>query len=357
MKTKKYIILLLSFLSVASFIACKNEPIFAAIEKEVELKDFSIESNVIGFAEIGNTIYAANTKAVYTKTVGASGEWKSIGTPKGTELIQGIAVESGKLLVSVATEITDNSDGSIKNIKGKVSSYNPSNKTWTDISNNAQLIYGDSKIFAFDYNTKKIYTITTSAKEINTLSKNERLIAAADNYYATTGKDKDGNYVGKIYTGTAQVNELKDLKQIKDLCTGPGTKLMIIADGKIYQYDGTSLKAKELKNKKPISLFYFKDENTLLIGCEEGYTELKFDATNDVAKATEISPGKDGSTTPKAVYSQFNSIIGNTSFKPIFAVKNAKDYSIFAGIHASTALKNNGLWAYHSNGKQEWNRD
>lgn len=45
--------------------ACKNPPIFAAIEQEVKLNPASVKGRVRGIVEIGDTLYASNGKIWY----------------------------------------------------------------------------------------------------------------------------------------------------------------------------------------------------------------------------------------------------------------------------------------------------
>ncbi len=358
MKMKKYIVLILVCFSIVSFIACKNEAIFAEIEEEVNLKKFSIESNIIGFAEIGDNIFVANPQALSTKAKNATitSSWKNIPHPAKANLISSLAVKEQNIFASFI-------EGGVYCYKGK---------KWNKIKNsdNIESCYGDSVIFGCEkgasYEAPKykrnVYEITeTEAKKLSTLdSKYEYLVGASGDYYATRGLDENKKDVGKIYSKTDNkaVPKLASLKNIRTLCAGPtnGT-ILIIANTKIYHYDGTNLTSKEISKKAPLSLFYLKEKKSLLIGCKEGYTELKFDGTNTLSKAKEILPGAEGSTTPKAVYSQYNSAIGKSAFRPIFATQSGTNYSVFAGIIPNVSQKNKGLWAYHSNGKQEWNRE
>ena len=86
--------LILSVFSLFNF-ACKNEPIFAAIEEEVKLKKQSIQGLVLGIVKIGNTVYSANPKNVFKKNVGDTGEWASISLPGG--MCTSIASDGTKL--------------------------------------------------------------------------------------------------------------------------------------------------------------------------------------------------------------------------------------------------------------------
>ena len=45
--------------------ACKNPPIFAAIEQEVKLNPASVKGRVRGIVKIGDTLYASNGKIWY----------------------------------------------------------------------------------------------------------------------------------------------------------------------------------------------------------------------------------------------------------------------------------------------------
>ncbi len=362
MKMKKYMVLILVCFSIVSFMACKNDAIFAEIEEEVNLKKFSVEATIIGFAEIEDDIYVANSQALFSKNKNAlsTAPWEKIEHPTEANLISSLAVKEDSIFAIF--------------IEG--GPYFFKEGQWNKIENtyNIESCYGDSVIFggerdeSDEKNKQKrtVYEITeTGVTALGTFdSEYEYLVGASGDYYASSGIDdrdsKNKKYVGKIYskTDTKPVPALAELEGIKTLCAGPNNTVFIVADEKIYQFDGTNLNSKDISKEKPLSLFYFKERNALLIGCKEGYTELKF-TDDDINNASEILPGKEGSTTPKDVYSQFTSAIGKSLFRPIFAVEasDASSYSVFAGITPNVSLKNKGLWAYHSNGKPEWNRE
>ncbi len=332
MKIRKYIVLFLTLLVLLSFSACKNDPIFAAIEQEVKLKKFSAIGNIVGFAQIGDDLFVANSERVFTKKRGSSGSWSSVGAPGS--IILKLASDGKSLFASF------NEGGAYYYKKG----------SWHKVSGagSIQAVFGDTTIFGYD--GSKVFKVTESGLT-GIKSVSSYLVGASGNYFATT----DGFY---SVSGTTATEVKSAPSNIKAMCSGPNNKVFILAGSSVYQYDGSKFSSKLVSGADPLSIFYFKDKEMILIGCTKKYAEFKL-KNNSIADATQISLGSSKSTTPSDVFSQFNSTIGKFSLNPIFAVSNkaGTGYSVFAGVSAGHLTKNTGLWAYHSFAKQEWNRD
>ncbi len=357
MKIKNNIFLLLfvliigTFFASLSFMSCKNEAILASIEEEVALKNFSVSSTLIGFAQVGDDLFVANSETLFTKKKNTLTEWQSISAPSDAKLIQKIAGNGKTIFVSFN--------------EGGVYSYK--NKAWKKVANSdkIQAVFGTDTMFGYDLYNKKLYEVKESGvTELSkaSFSEGEYLVSAAGSYYSTSGK-VNGKSVGKVYSTKDYklVPALKDLSNIKSVSLGPNNTIFILTDKDIYQYDGTNLYSKNIEDseKKPLSVFYFAEKDSVLISCSKKFIELKL-KKKSLKDAVEVPLGSESSIIPPSVYPQFNSAIGKFSFGSMFVLssKDGKSYSVFATISAGSLIKNTGLWGYHSFAeKPEWNRE
>jgi len=81
MKNKNTIRAILS-LSFLLFAACKIEPIFYAIEKEVPLEKAVIKGNLYAMTEFDGKLYAASG-SLYVKDINEERGWKAVSAPPG----------------------------------------------------------------------------------------------------------------------------------------------------------------------------------------------------------------------------------------------------------------------------------
>lgn len=348
MKNFKYKILPLlvlgaCVLSLSVFVSCKNPPLFAAIEDEILLKKFSVAGPIVGFAESGSDVYVATPATIFSKSKLSTGEWSDFGAPEGAALTQQIAFFNGKLFACFYNGGSYYYDSGWKSVPG---------------GKNITGIFGDSTLYGFAGN--KVYKVTTAGRTEITpaLASGEYLIGASGNYFVTSGKDNAGNDIGKFYSvaGTA-ATVVQQIGDIRGACVHSTGKILFVTDEKIYHYNGTDLTNISISGK-PKSVSYFEGKETVLIGCEKGYTEVKLAPSdaNLTGKAV-ISPGTAGSLTSSSAYNQYTSSIGAYNVSPVFAVDNGSGYSIFAGVMTGKNYKYTGLWGYYSNDKQEWNRE
>ena len=77
MKFRRYIFILIPMIFIG-FTACNNRPIFAAIEQEVKLKEFSVGGNVLSLVATDTMVYASNLAGVYSKSKNSDGPWSKI---------------------------------------------------------------------------------------------------------------------------------------------------------------------------------------------------------------------------------------------------------------------------------------
>ncbi len=343
---KKFTILLFTLITFISFTACKNPPIFATIEQEIKLKTFSVHGSILGFAEIDSKIYVANPSAVFTKSKTSTGTWSTLGSIDGHVCT---LAKSGKVLFA-----------SVR--KGGVYYYDTAGtKTWTFVSGSGDIteIYGDDAVVGYAYDSKsekyKFYKLDKSGTNTitiggNALTSDDRLKGATGIFFTTANK---------LYSlAVAVATEKKSISSIKSVCKGPGSSALILSGSTVYQYDGANLTSKSFDKSGSNAIFYFEGRKTILISCNSGYTELKFDSVSpaDITKSSQKNPGNSGSTTPSSSYEQYDATLGSLTFNPIFAVGTNSDYAVYAGISAHPLRKNTGLWAYYSS-SEEWNRE
>lgn len=335
MKLKKIFFVLILFLTLGILFSCKNKPIFYSIEQEVKLNKFSVSGNIVGIVKLDNKIYVATPEMIFSRPLNSREDLKKTDLPSG-KLVQSL-VTNGTVLFTCF-------------YKGGVHFYQ--DNTWKKIPNSDSIkaVFGNSKIFGTD--GKNVYEITTTGLGSPT-AVTKTLVGAGGDYFALT------NGLYKSSSNTPIVTTTHTPKNIRSACEGPSGSVFILSDKILYHYDGSQFTSIEIKNKLPLSIFYFEMKKTVLVACGKSYTEIKLDPTkNTLEGAKQIEPGASDSTTPPKTAIQFESAIGSYSINPIFGVDIGDGaYEILAGVLAGSNTRYTGLWAYYSNGKQEWNRE
>ena len=362
MKTRKHIsymqahysrgfIAIVSLVLTLSFISCSNDPIFAAIEKEVELADPSIEGTISSLVVAGTDVYAANGK-IYCRSSGIGG-WHKISIPAGASRC-GMLATDGNDLYGLFTENDDWTDfHSVQHYTGT---------GWevvTGLSDVKQIGSGNGFIFAFTEISSDRYNVyTTTGAGATTfgsaIATNMTLpVGTAGNYFATrTG----------VYNSSGA-----------DLGV-PGTGLVGIAIGnfgnvytanydKAYCYSGGAWTSVDINlDSDPatgVAVLQTASKRLLLISCDEGYGEVSLDASG--LMGTYFAPGDNSlSSTHPGDEDQYDSSIGNYNLYGIYAVTGpglvpaGDEYVIYVAVQH---YKYNGLWAYYDKSRTEWNRE
>ena len=325
------------------FTACNNRPIFAAIEQEVELKEFSVGGNVLSLVATDTMVYASNLAGVYSKSKNSDGPWSKILTVERT---QKLAKNAANVFASFATE--------------PVKFYDESTKTWADVphAENIRIIAGDTTVFGYDSSQKKVYKVEAGGISSPIATGEVHFLYAAGNYVVVKSKDS-----AKLYKADASpAVEISNLPSgVKGMCsTGNPNEVFVLAGSTVYYINGGTWNNKISISKSPESISYFKERKTILLGCDKGYTEIQLDNvhTTDLSKAKKLNPGNSGSTTPPGSYSQYQTTLGSYRTKPVLGVsRGGNEYAIFMGIHPGTITRNTGLWGFYSDKKREWNRE
>lgn len=345
MKFRRYIFILIPMIFIG-FTACNNRPIFAAIEQEVELKEFSVGGNVLSLVATDTMVYASNLAGVYSKSKNSDGPWSKILPAAGT---QKLAKNAANVFASFVT--------------GPVKFYDESTKTWSAVSgsDDIHVIAGDTTVFGYDSSQKKAYKVEAGGISSPIDTGEVHFLYAAGNYVVVKSKDS-----AKLYKADASpAVEISNLPSgVKGICsTGNPNEVFVLAGSTVYYVNGGTWNNKISISKSPVSISYFKERKTILLGCDKGYTEIQLDNvhTTDLSKAKQLNPGNSGSTTPPGSYSQYQTTLGSYYTYPVLGVERGNagsgKYAVFMGIYSGTITRNTGLWGFYSDKKREWNRE
>ena len=327
--------------------ACKNPPIFAAIEQEVKLNPASVKGRVRGIVKIGDTLYASNGKIWY-KEKGKTGKWSEMkDCPSG--LCTGLAVDGPDLYAAFEQSDTF-----------AIHYYDTGTKSWTKASGlTAQAVFGSRLVFAIESGksgnatTYTIRTIEHGALSAPWTSPTDKAPVGAAGLYCLL---EDGLYK-------------KDRTQIpgspssglKGICEGPTDSSVFVVDNtKLYCYDGNTSTWTNIVHgvSSPQSITYLENKHLVLISSGiKGYGEIKL-AGNvpTLAAAQSIKAGCADSSVPPGNILQYNNSVGKYVINPIYAFDSSTGYVIYAGINDPNT-RYTGLWGFYNPGQIEWNRE
>ncbi|MGP1594126.1 MAG: hypothetical protein ACTTH8_02635 [Treponema sp.] len=312
------------------YTSCKNPPIFAAIEQEVKLKKASVLGFIRGITQIDDTLYVSNGK-LFTKTVGDTGRWTSIGCPGNA----GSLATDGTNLYGVF-------DGS---------AYTRTGTVWQRVDKNINIVGGTKTVFGQD-NSKKIYTISGPTAHF-VADGNDFFKGAAGNFCITEKGVYDSSGL-KSGSGTPTLGLIA-------ICAGEESSddhVFILTSGTLYAYNGTAWTSIAHSQAAPQSVTYLKDRKLVLISGAGGFSEIKLDNADqmNLGSAKRISVGSSDSSVPASCYHQYLNSIGKWHINPIYSVKMNSNYILYAGVLDSNT-KYTGLWGFYNPGQTEWNRE
>lgn len=322
--------------------ACKNPPIFAAIEQEVKLNPASVKGFVRGIVEISNsnTLYASNGKIWY-KEKGKTGKWSEMkGCPLGR--CTGLAV-SGPYLYAAFEQ----------NDTFTIHWYDPGTKSWTEVSGlTAQAVFGTRMVFAVSKESDTAYTIRVIAGGSATSWSTGKFPVGAARTYCLL---EDG-----LYNNTGSKVPSSPSSGLKDICEGPDSSVFVVDNTKLYCYDDNTSTWTNRGHgvSDPQSITYLPSKQLVLISGKKGYGEIKLASATDtnLANAHTVSAGSADSSVPSANIHQYNNSVGKYVINPIYAFENGTGYVIYAGVNDPNA-RYTGLWGFYNPGQTEWNRE
>ena len=325
--------------------ACKNPPIFAAIEQEVKLNPATVKGRVRGIVKIGDTLYASNGKIWY-KEKGKTGKWSEMkDCPSG--LCTGLAVDGPNLYAAFEQSDTFT-----------IHWYDPGTKSWTEVpGSTAQAVFGSRAVFAIE--SRKSGNATTYT--IRTITGGSTLSAA---WASPTDKAPVG--AAGLYCLLEDGLYKKDRTKIpgspssglKGICEGPANSVFVVDNTKLYCYDGTNWTSTAHGVSNPQSITYLENKHLVLISSGiKGYGEIKLagDAPTLVG-AQSIKAGSADSSVPPGNILQYNNSVGKYVINPIYAFDSSTGYVIYAGINDPNT-RYTGLWGFYNPGQIEWNRE
>ena len=327
--------------------ACKNPPIFAAIEQEVKLNPASVKGRVRGIVEISNTLYASNGKIWY-KEKGKTGKWSEMkDCPSG--LCTGLAVDGPDLYAAFEQSDTF-----------AIHYYDTGTKSWTKASGlTAQAVFGSRLVFAIESGkngnatTYTIRTIEHGTLSAPWTSPTDKAPVGAAGLYCLL---EDGLYKKDRTKITGSPSS-----GLKGICEGPTDDSVFVVDNtKLYCYDGNTSTWTNIAHgvSNPQSITYLKNKHLVLISSGiKGYGEIKL--AGDAPTLTGAQPIKAGSadsSVPPGNILQYNNSVGKYVINPIYAFDSSTGYVIYAGINDPNT-RYTGLWGFYNPGQIEWNRE
>lgn len=373
MKTRKYIsyrqtlysrgfIAIVSLVLTLAFTSCSNDPIFAAIEKEVELEDPSIKGTVSSLVVIGANIYAANGY-VYRRANGTGG-WHEISFPSGASRC-GMLATDGFNLYGLFTGDDWTDFHSVQKYTGS---------GWTRVNTGSldvkQIGSGYNLIFAFTQVSSDRYAvyITTAAGATNIgpmINPSVPLpVGCAGNSFGSYFATKTGVYT---IAGTPLTGGSAPSTELAGIAIGNNGDVYTANNGYAYRFDGADWSSVMTDlggdHTGGVAVLQTPSKNLLLITCDEGYSEISLHSSTDPdpgAFGTEFAPGSSSlSSTHPGDEEQYDSSISNYNLNGIYAVTSpavpaVDEYVIYVGV---THPKYNGLWAYYDKSRTEWNRE
>ena len=317
--------------------ACKNPPIFAAIEQEVKLNPASVKGLIRGIVRIQKKLYASNGKIFY-KSVGARGKWSEMsGCPSG--LCTGIATDGVNLYAVFGQDNTFT-----------VHKYDTAASQWKQMDGlAAQSVVGTNIVFAINpvnTTTYMISLIENGAVSSSSWSTGKFPVGAAREYCLL----EDG-----LYNKTGSKIASSPASGLKGICEGSANVVFVFDNSKLYCYDGSAWTSISHGVTNPQSITYLPSKQLVLISGIKGYGEVKLTGAN-LTGAQSIKAGSTDSSVPPGNILQYNNSVGKYTINPIYAFDDGAGYIIYAGINDPNT-KYSGLWGFYNPGQIEWNRE
>ena len=271
--------------------ACKNPPIFAAIEQEVKLNPASVKGLIRGIVRIQKKLYASNGKIFY-KSVGARGKWSEMsGCPSG--LCTGIATDGVNLYAVFGQDNTFT-----------VHKYDTAASQWKQMDGlAAQSVVGTNIVFAINpvnTTTYMISLIENGAVSSSSWSTGKFPVGAAREYCLL----EDG-----LYNKTGSKIADSPASGLKGICEGSANVVFVFDNSKLYCYDGSAWTSISHGVTNPQSITYLPSKQLVLISGIKGYGEVKLTGAN-LTGAQSIKAGSTDSSVPPGNILQYNNSIG-----------------------------------------------
>lgn len=299
--------------------ACKNPPIFAAIEQEIKLKPASVKGTIRGIVCIGNTVYVSNGQIFY-KSLGERGTWSKLGgTPGG--FCTSIATDGSSLYAAFGD---NNSFGA----------YKLTGSEWQRLSGqagSAERVMGNGTVFAIKKEGSSAYAVCPVGGSTHT-RQSPPIGAAGSSYVCADG----------LYTSSG--SKAADYSNVKAICKGP-SGVFVVTNAYLYPYSVAH------GVQEPQSVAYLASKKLVLIGGKNGFKEYSINS------GSFIQAGGANSSIPYENRYQYENSIGKHLINPIATFEQPNGgYIIYTGVNDSN-VKHSGLWGFYKPGQLEWNRE
>lgn len=337
---------------------CSQEPIFADIEKEVELIDPSVRGTVVSLVNVGGNLYTTNGR-IYVRN-GGTGGWNQVSLPSGAYRCGELATDGANLYGRFTTD--DYAEFH------SVQRYDSG--TWiptTGISNCILIGSGNGRIYGFtgEYANANIQATTgldAFGSVFATGLNGPNVGSTSGNYVATlnTLYSYDGTTWATV-TGPASPT----LSGVKSITT-VGANVYAVGTGYVWRFDGTATWTSVSHSAgKPTSIAYLGGSNNLLLvsnGAKGsgtgGYVEVPLDGTFALAGSSSRPGNLAQSSISADAKEQFESSVGKYAVYSIFTettnVPAGNAYVVYAGVIDSA---HDGMWSYYPGTRAEWNRE
>jgi len=343
---------------------CSEDPIFSAVEAEVELKDPSVLGTVLSLVSHDGSLYTANGN-LYRRT-GGSGDWRKVSLPSGASRCTQVATTAEDGAGSMFG-LFQNSDWSFHSIQRYTGTgWEPV----TGATNGFAIKSGNGFIFFFredSMDDSEGARIKQSAHRIAPDGTMTEILSGLQ-YYNDSGErllDGEGNYLitnravynssGTVIFNTTDVNT----SSLTALAVN-GSNVYVANGGYVWHYNGSAWTRFSHDAEGPIyGLTYMSaaGKNLLLLPCSEGYGEVLLDSSG--RPETYQEPGKSAaSSISTSARSQYSSTMDDWLILSAFVVTDlvpaGNDYVLYVGVRDPLE---DGLWGYYSETRREWNRE
>jgi len=304
MKNKNTIRAILS-LSFLLFAACKIEPIFYAIEKEVPLEKAVIKGNLYAMTEFDGKLYAASG-SLYVKDINEERGWKAVSAPPG--FIIRVASDNTNLYVLT---------------KDKKLYTKTKTSGWGKISDISPIELFDNKA-----STNKTAYVTTSEGLFSLDGENN-----PDTEVKTNGASKSSK--AAVYDGEKTIfsNTVLIASGTHGVYTMKGNKIVFNDDPSNVEVSGAQSMAVYADGSDDGS------KESLLIGTTSGIVLVNLDATTGEPTGKGFMLGEN-----------IESSIAMLEIKTLYAFENA----VYAFAVDKTTSKKTNTWGYYKD-RPNWN--
>lgn len=351
-----------SIAAFLTFASCDADPIFSAIEEEVAIADASVNGSVTSLFGFGDYLWLTDGYLRRKPAMsGSDGDWKSMDFPGSATRCQQIATD-GTYIYAIFQEGTNWDFESVR--------YSADGENWTvldigGMSANAVYSGGGRTILFTGTELGEVEAYDISGGTLNAT-------AVATELYKVTGFAAVGTTV--YFSTQTQVYSLAAGDTAATAIAGSsvanapsatiaglaadGTNLYAVNAGYCFRWDGSAWGTFGHDTSDPSAFAYIASKQLLLIGGEEGYTEIDLsngNASQTPGKAANSSIGTDD-------YSQYSGSIdsyrvGNFVVVEDPAYNSAGDaYTLYLTI-VSPVTTRAGLWSYYPSTRSEWNRE